>query len=195
MPVPEIEDVRDGLDRFEERIRDVVDRAWARAKAFPGFGLFVYGRTKSNIVFDYIAQEALSEFSDDPLIHVMAAAQSVKFLFRDRILVRFKKGNAKGIGSNIETQALLAFVDPQLSLPDLLPNVSKVEICYRVDSLGTELKDVAVVARNRRRRLWAYSLPGRDGGAAIIPMPTRPMDHAPPIAKPKRGKKQTDIGE
>ena len=77
--------------------------------------------------FRRLKTTALAEFDGNTDIHAIVDGQTVKFLFRDQVLVRFKKANSKGIGSNIETQAVLEFVDPQLKLPQFLPEIYKIE--------------------------------------------------------------------
>lgn len=178
MPVPIQEDVRAILGDFERRLRAIVDRAWAEWMACEIRGRLIFPRTKSDIVFDMIARHAVAEFDGDPDIHVIAKHSTVKFLFRNTVLVRFKKGNGSGIGSNIVTQAVLDFVDPERNLFDL-PDILKVEVCYQPDRLGTQVKEVAVVARDRNKRLWAYPLEA-ERGADIIPLPPRAPDDSPP---------------
>jgi len=139
---------------------------------------------KANIIFAFIARRALEEFSGDPDVHVMHEPQTVKFLFRDSVLVRFKKGNARGVGSNIQTQAVLQYIDPQSSFAGL-PDVHRVEVVYQLNILGTGFAEVAVVARDRRTRIWAYPLTGRPT-AEIIPLPPRtPPVLTPPVVTPK----------
>ena len=146
----------------------------------------MFGRTRSNIIFDYICQHAVVAFADDPDIYIIEKAGTLQFLFRDRVLVRFKKGNSKGIGSNIQTQAVLDFVDPQLTIPGL-PEVHRVEACYKTDTLGTQLEQLAIVARNRTRRIWSYLIDGTEPEAQIILLPTpSSLDATPPAVTPKR---------
>ena len=170
--------VEAALDGFTVRLRAVLDRAMEDWQAMPNKPWFFYPRDKSNFIFSQIARHALAEFEGDSDVHVVREPQTVKFLFLDRVLARFKKGNARGVGSNIETQAVLDFIDPQGSFAGL-PDVHRVEIVYQLNILGTGFAEVAVVARNQRTRVWAYPLTGRPS-ADIIPMPTR----TPPILTP-----------
>ena len=172
MSVPAEDDVRAILGDFERRLRAVIDRAWAEWMDCELRGRLIFPRAKADIVFDFIARHALAEFADDKDIHVIAKNATVKFLFKDTVLVRFKKGNSKGVGSNIETQAVLDFIDPERKLFDL-PDILKVEVCYLPDRLGTKIEEVAVVARDRNKRIWAYPL-DVEGGAEIVAIPTRP---------------------
>lgn len=112
------------------------------------------------------------------------------------MLLRFKKANSKGIGSNIETQAVLEFVDPQLTIPNMLPDIYKVEVCYILDKLATKMDMVAVTKRDRRRKIWSYPIIVDAGdNVVLLPIlpPTGPQDDAPqvrprtPVGKPQTG--------
>ncbi len=185
------EEVEAHLAGFTQRIRAVLDRAMEDWVAHPNKAWLIWPRVRANIIFSYIARRALEEFADDPDIRVIPEPQTVKFLFRDVVLARFKKGNANGVGSNIETQSVLGFIDPQLSFAGL-PDVHRVEIVYQLDILGTGYAEVAVVARDRRTRVWAYPLSGRPS-ADIIPMPPRvPPVLTPPVVTPRVPVEKTD---
>jgi hypothetical protein len=188
MPIPDPADVHAVLADFHDRLRRVVDRAWKEGWLdLPDRGRFLFPlRVRAVLVFDAIARFALAEFDKDPNIRVMLKKQTVHFLFRDLVLVRFKKGNSKGVGSNIETQTVLDFIDPQRSIPGLVPEIMRVEVCYAPDDIGVGLDEVAVVARDRYRRAWAYSI--ERGGPSVIPIPTRQPDHTPPIVVPRQPK-------
>lgn len=188
MAIANIDVVKEVLKDFEPRLRAVEDRAFASTKQIPNYRGFIYGRTRSNIHFDFIVQEALAEFDGDPNIRVIVERQTVKFLFNDRVLVRFKKGNSKGIGGNIITQAVLDFIDPQLNIPGLLPDLHKVEVCHQVDELGLSLKNLAIVARDVSRRIWSYPIPAA-GGAEVVPIPVPTNDLPPPPQVTPRGTK------
>jgi hypothetical protein len=194
MPVPAEDDVRAVLADFHRRLRLVIDRAWSEWMDSGLGGRLIFARAKSDVVFDFIARHALAEFGDDDEIHVLAKRATVQFLFKDTVLLRFKKGNAKGIGANIETQAVLDFIDPERHLFEL-PDILKVEVCYQPDRLGTQVKEVAVVARDRNKRIWAYELEA-ERGADIVPFPPRPSPApTPPTVAPKKPAEDTDAGE
>ncbi len=185
MPIPDPANVHAVLEDFHGRLRRVIDRAWNEEWLdLPDRGRFLLPlRVRAVLVFDSIARFALAEFDKDPNIRVILKKQTVQFLFRDRVLVRFKKGNSKGVGSNIETQAVLDFIDPQRSIPGLVPEIMRVEVCYVPDDIGVELDEVAVVARDRYRRAWAY--PIERGRPSVVPLPPRQPDHTPPIVVPR----------
>jgi len=171
---------------FADRLRKVLDRAMQDWLANPDRAKYRYGRTRANIIFEYIIRHALAEFDGDgtDTVRALVEAQSVKFLFHNSVVARFKKGNAKGVGSNIETQAFLDYVDPQSSFGGL-PEIHRVEIVYQLNFLATDYAEVAVVARNRSARVWAYPLTAKPT-AEIIPIPTRPAPVlTPPVVTPK----------
>ncbi|SOE00715.1 hypothetical protein [Caenispirillum bisanense] len=190
MAVAEMGEVKGVLADFEPRIRSVVHASWVEFLDLQKARRFMYARTRANAYFDILAQNAIQEFEGDRHIRVLAKGSTVQFLFRERVLLRFKKANANGVGSNIETQEVLNFIDPQLNIPGLLPDVHRVEVCYQPDALGMQLQEVAVVARNRTKRVWAYPL---EGGAIaeVIPLPARSPDEMPPTVIPKKRKKES----
>jgi len=186
MTIPVEDDVRAVLGGFERRLRLVIDRAWAEWMDSDIRGRLIRNGAKATVVFDFIVRHALAEFDGDPDIHVIAKHSTVKFLFKGTVLLRFKKGNAKGVGSNIETQAVLDFIDPERKLFPELPDILKIEVCYQPDRLGTKIDEVAVVARDRNKRIWAYPLE-TGASAEIIPLPIRTPDTPAPevvIRKP-----------
>jgi len=169
----------------------VLDRAMGDWLATPDRSNFRYGRTRANIIFEHIIRHALAEFDGDgaSTVKALVEAQSVKFLFHNSVVARFKKGNAKGVGSNIETQAFLNFVEPQGCFAGL-PEIHRIEIVYQLNFLGTDYAEVAVVARDRNTRIWAYPLTSRPS-ADIIPLAPRPTPVlTPPVVTPKAAPKK-----
>lgn len=193
MPIANQAEVEVALEGFTLRLRAVLDRAMEDWASVPNKSWFIHGRTRSCLIFDLIARHAQAEFEGDRDVHIIQESQTVKFLFLDRVLARFKKGNARGVGSNIKTQAVMDFIHPQGSFAGL-PDVHRVEIVYQLNILGTGYAEVAVVARDQRTRIWSYPLTGRPS-ADIIPMPTRtPPMLTPPVvtAKPTADDKSDD---
>jgi len=186
MPIANREKVEPIIGVFSERLRAVLDRAMEDWLAIPDRSRFRYPRTRANIIFDRIISHALAEFDGDgdSTVKAIQESQSVKFLFHDTVVARFKKGNARGVGANIETQAVLDFIDPQGSFAGL-PEIQRVEIVYQLNFLGTGYAEVSVVARDKRARIWAYPLTSTPS-AEIIPLPPRPAPVlTPPVVTPK----------
>jgi hypothetical protein len=172
MPVPTIEDVRPILQDFELRIRKVLLDAWKLdwLKVDEKHRTIFDKTTRANCVFSFAKQRALAEFGDDKQIQVVPNGRSVKFLFKGQVLVRLKKANRSGIGSNIPTQATLEFVHPQIPLFEL-PEIYNVEVCYSENELATDIQSIAAVCRRGSRKVWSYEI-DQPPPANVIPLPT-----------------------
>lgn len=186
MPIAVQAQVEPIIDVFAVRLRAVLDRAMDDWLALPGRSEVIYPRTRANYIFDRIIHHALVEFDGDgaDTVKALKESQSVKFLFHNSVVARFKKGNARGVGANIETQTVLDFIDPQSSFEGF-PDIHRVEIVYQLNFLGTDYAEVAVVARDRHTRIWSLPLNSRPS-AEIIQLPPRPAPVlSPPAVTPK----------
>jgi hypothetical protein len=194
-PIPPQNVVKKVLEDFELRMREILEGAWQDWQSMSHRAL-MSARSRASVIFDFIKARALAEFGGDPNIRALPKGQTVHFLFRDRVLVRFKKASPSGLGSNIETQAVIEFVDPQIPL-FAMPPVYHVEVCYHLDKLATRMALLAVTARQRNTKLWAYEL-DRPASAAVIPLPEPPpADSTPPEVRPRKqiDKPDADSGE
>ena len=195
MPIAPMNDVRRILEDFEVRLRAILEAAWQEWLELPNRARFS-ARSRASCVFDIIRRMALEEFHGDPNIRAIPKGQTVHFLFRDQVLVRFKKANGAGVGANIETQAVIQFVDPQMSIPGLLPEIYRVEVCYHLNKLQTQMDTLAVTARDRRRKIWSYEL-ARPASGSVVPLPPPPpVDEAlPEVRIRKSSSKPQNRGE
>jgi hypothetical protein len=159
-------------------------------------GVFVQLLTgRGRITFDLIAGRAFAEFDGDRHVRVLQKDESVKILVEDALLVRIKKANESGLGSNILTQSVMDFVTQEPDIPGLLPDIYKVEICYFEDLTGAEIAAVKVTARDNDKLLWSYEIGrGVGKGAEIIPFPGG-GDETPPEIEPRKIKKDKIDGE
>jgi hypothetical protein len=196
MPHPVKEDVRASLQDYHDRIRKVVDHAWAEWRAMAayradnGFDPFLYSRTVANIVFDAIARNAIAEFAGDTSVHLEIEPQTVKLFFKGSVFARFKKGDDNRLGQNVPTQSALAFECVDGLLPGLPAETAKVEFIWLANEINTRLEHVLVVARDGDRLLWEYELDEPAAGAGtIVPFPEPPTPPAPTsdddLVKPK----------
>jgi hypothetical protein len=88
-------------------------------------------------------------------------------------------GDGCGISRNIETQASLAFTDPQQSLPGI-PDHGRVDIVYVLNPFETLIDRVLVVARDCDRAAWSYPIyPRSYEGKSPVTLPIRPVPPAP----------------
>jgi hypothetical protein len=167
-------DVRRALARWESAIQDIVRGAWADWLALPNRSRLRFSRTRANVVHDLMVDRGIAAFNGEADVRVIMKDETAKFLFDRHVLVRFKKGGGKGLGSNIETQAVLAFTDPQLLIPGL-PDVQKVDVVYVLNDLQTMIDRVAVTARDNDVRLWFYDITDRRGAPVLpLPLPSAP---------------------
>jgi hypothetical protein len=193
MPHPVREDVQDALSDYHDRIRRVVERAWAEWRAIAafradnGYAPFMYSRTVANLMFDAIAREAIKEFAADPSVHVEIEAQTIKLFFRGSVFARFKKGDDNKLGQNIPTQAALAFEFVDAVFPGLPAETAKVEFIWLANEINTRLEHVLVVARDGDRLLWDYPIEAAAGVVVPFPEPppTAPEDDG--LVTPKPG--------
>ena len=187
MPHPIKEQVQADLEDFHERIRSVVERAWAEWRAIAAFRAennftpFLYSRTVANLMFDAIARNAIAEFAGDPSVHVEIETQTIKLFFRGAVFARFKKVDDNKLGQNIPTQAALAFEFVEGAFPGLPAETAKVEFIWLANEINTRLEHVLVVARDGDRLLWDYEIGAipAAGAGTVIPFPEPPTPPPP----------------
>lgn len=177
MPAPVKTDVQGLLAPHHERIRGVIDRAWsevrsvAKLRADAGFSPTLYSRTTATDMFDAIARHAISEFGSDPVVKLKVESQTIKLIFRSIVIARFKKGDANKLGRNIATQAAMAFVNVDGTLPGIPPEAAKVEFIWVPNELQTKIEKALVVARDGNKLLWDYELAQGSDGSIVVPLP------------------------
>jgi hypothetical protein len=169
--------VRSVLAPYETKLFQAVHGAWADWKAVGLAGRLLFlGRSRACLVHDFIVQRAITAFTGDAAVRTVRRDETAKFVFAGQVALRFKKADDNGLGSNIETEATLDFVEQQQELPGI-PNVHKIEVVYILNKLRTQIERVVVVARDGNVRLWNY---------VIAPATTAEIVMLP-IAKPERG--------
>jgi len=181
MPVPTHEEARQVITPERERRLVVAFEAawedWSDGADRTRYGR--WARTRANMVFERVAHHLQRVFADDPGVRPVFRDETIKLVFDDVLVVRFKKANPLGVGSNIATQAITRFVEPQLEL-DGLAGLKKVEVVYELNALQTAIARVVAQARDGDMRLWAWTLGEGAAGAEIVPFPL-PL---PPTAGP-----------
>jgi hypothetical protein len=149
--------------------------------------------TRANCIFSFAKKRALAEFMDAKEIRAIPRGRTVRFLFRDRVLLRLKKANRFGLGSNISTQATLEFIDPQIPLFDL-PQIYHIEICYQEDDYATRMVSIAATCRQGFHKVWSFELQ-KPAADAIIPFPAYPIDSGTPPAATARPRARIDSAD
>jgi hypothetical protein len=152
----------------------------------------LYKRTDSADIFDCVIQAAIVEFDGKPGVEVFKGGATARFLFANKVLVRFKKANRRGAGQNVKTSANDNFLDPRLPFADA-PKAMKVEICWKLNALGTGYSGLFVTSRNGVGVLWSYEMPG--GAQEAIRFPTKPaVDRPRAKLKAANAKKKSQDG-
>jgi hypothetical protein len=169
MSMPIEKEVREVLTPYAKQIRKVLDKAFKDFLAKRGTGN-MYKRTDSADVFDSVIRAAIAEFNNEQGVTVFDAGSTARFLFEGKVLVRFKKAIKYGRGGNIRTGANDNFLNPGIPFEDA-PQAMKVEVCWKVNQLGTGYDSVHVTARNGDGQLWSYEMPG--GNQSIIEFPQK----------------------
>ena len=178
MAIPEQSRVSDLLSPHVDAVVAVVQRAWSRWEQNPE-GPQLYRRVRACLVHNYMMLDAIPNLPSDDRIKHVEGHETALFLISDELVIRFKKGNEKGLTSNIETQAVLEYNDPEESLSLFgLPDLIRVDIAYVLNELQTMVQDVLVVARDNERIAWSFSIMQR---AADVGDPTTlPIDPQQP---------------
>lgn len=164
------------LEPYHAMIHQVVTDGWDewrtthRLRAESGMPSLMYRRTIVNIVFDAIARHALTTFGSHPLVAVKDEAQTIKLIFRGKILLRFKKAGDDKLGHNVPTQAALAFADADTELPGFPPETAKVEVVWKANELWTQVEQVLVVARDGNHLIWEYEIDKGQKGGTVFPL-------------------------
>lgn len=160
------------LNEFEGTILDVVHGAWRDFRqlqqALPA--PLLYARTRACFVQDLMVQRAQAAFCEDPRVRIIEKDETAKFVFDGSVVVRFKKADESGLGSNIPTQAVMQFVEQQQELPGF-PNMHKVEVLYHLNKLQTQVDHVMVVARDGGRLLWEYAMTAAEEAGQVVMFP------------------------
>jgi hypothetical protein len=194
--------VRRVLGPYQDRLRRIVDLAYADWLQSSDKPKYIYERTRANARFDHVARHAHAEFGSDTTVRIIDGYETIKLVIRngrDVVIVRFKHANEDGLGVNgQQTQTVLGFIDAEQPLLPNVPVEHKVEICFRENELDTALESVEVVARHMFKKMWSYPLP--KATATVVPFkPTTPPDQGPPEVRPRQidrdTKKEPDQGQ
>lgn len=152
-----------------------------------------WDRTRANFIFECVASRLCKEFADDSGARFIFSGETFKIIFDNQIVARFKKAGIDGMGSNIGTHAQENWLDQQQDLPGFC-GIQKVEIDYVVDVTGTEIRQIIVLARNGKKKIWEYEIGASQGGADVLPMhqPTRPITPVDSMVKERKAEKSKE---
>jgi hypothetical protein len=162
--------VRSVLYPYHDVLFEIAHGAWSDWRVLPLGGKLLFpGRSRACLVFDFMVQRAIAVWGNDSSVRIIRKDETAKFVIGNQVLLRLKKADDRGLGSNIPTQASLNFSMQQCELPGI-PDMHKVEVVYILNSLQTQIDRIVVVARDGEERLWDYVvLPSTT--ADVIPLP------------------------
>ncbi|MEJ0048692.1 MAG: hypothetical protein WDN04_23215 [Rhodospirillales bacterium] len=157
MAVPSYEDARRIVHSDRERkIASAVGAAWGDWETCPERGKYSrWPRTRANMVFERVADRLIEQFAGDAGVRFVFMDETIKIVLDELIVLRVKKANALGLGGNVQTQAVLDFVDAQPDIPGL-DGLKKLEVVYVLNELQTEIRSVVVQARDGDMKLYSY---------------------------------------
>lgn len=191
MSVPELEKVQSALGPYHAKIESVVRGAWMEWVALQRhLPQPASKRASANMVWDFMVQKAREAFDGDSSVRVIELHQTCHFVFRESVLLRFKKADEQGLSRNYPTQRALSFYERE---PDLFDAPIPVEVVYVLNRLATALSSVQVVARNKASILWAYDLQTTTGDN-VVELP-RPSRAASSVARLKKQKVERETEE
>tara|TARA_R110002124_G_scaffold16882_6_gene71413 strand:- start:19069 stop:19659 length:591 start_codon:yes stop_codon:yes gene_type:complete len=186
---PDQDEVRRILEPHEETLMGLHLKAWDRLMSNPDWPTLVFASTGSKLMHDFVVQEAAQVLDETPGFHKIGYDNSVRYAVDQRVLFRFKKGNGRGLGSNIDTSANDDFIDAQAETFDM-PGAMKVELLWYSNELRTKLDKVVVTARDGKSRLWNYAI-CEERAIGMLPMdlPQAPVKPAGELVALKPVKK------
>jgi hypothetical protein len=171
MTLADEQTVRASLAKYETALFKAVHSGWEDWRALQLSGRLIFqARSRACVVYDFVVQHAIAAFVNDASIMVLTKNETIKFVINDVVVLRFKKASENGLGSNIQTQSTLDFIEQQQELPGL-QSLHKVELVYVLNQLQTRIEDVMIVARDGNIRLWGYSITA-DANPTIVSLPT-----------------------
>lgn len=160
-------------------------REWkALCEREPLFALSLDSRARANVINSHVVKAVEKKFSKVKGVHLTRDHGFLVLIIKDKIVVRFKKLDAKLRSSNIMTnqQQKLYY---QRDIPGLPPGATVVIAGYRLDATGMLLSDVHVVCPIGRRNKWA--IPVLEGAEQTIRLPAASAPPRRVVVSPRGG--------
>ncbi|MFC5801323.1 hypothetical protein [Streptomyces formicae] len=128
--------------------------------------------SRANVMYDLLSARLVDEFADEPGVTFNTNAGFLALTFGGRLVVRFKKFRSKSLKvSQIMTLQQRRLARQEL---DLEMNATTVIAGYLLDTLGANLKKLAVVCPLNGENVWEIALDDAAGGLAelvTLPIP------------------------
>jgi hypothetical protein len=137
-------------------------------------------RSRANLVYDYVADEARRTLSNVEGLTLTEERGFVLVNVENRLLVRFKKFNRRMGTSGIPTRQQLQFAHQQLALDGLGP-MTQLVVGYLLDDFELDISRVAVTCSVGSRIMWMIEIPPHVG--TLADLPTAPAEPLAPIVR------------
>lgn len=165
------------LPRLEECLR-LAWAEWVRTRLYhQNNGHSVSPRARASVMYDLVAGHARRMFAGVPGVRVGTERGFLTLTFGNRLVVRFKKLNAKLEWSGIPTEQQQLFAC-QGEIEGLPPRATFLVAGYVLDRTGTQIARLVLTCRDAHGLLWSRDLAEAAGGT-VLPMP-RPVSKPPP---------------
>jgi hypothetical protein len=153
----QIELVRSIIGPHHDALRDAVLKALDRWKRDVRGAMPLHPPTvRANMIWGLMVDEARQRFGAIRGVHIVDRDQRFLVVFRNRVVVRFKKLNEAHETANYPTPAAI-LLDEQQTIEGIPAGTIIVSVGYVLDSQTTEIDSVLVTFKDARWK-WEYSL-------------------------------------
>lgn len=159
-----METVKKHLEPIHDTLKSIPLEAWNASKHI----ITRYKRTRADLVFDRMISIAMDKFAETDGIKIEERYETALFVYKEKVLFRFKKGDEEGLSRNARTQLSIAYNNPQQTLQGF-EDLIRVDVVYVLDEGAVNIDRVMVVKRAGDEILWGYDLL-KDGGATELPV-------------------------
>jgi hypothetical protein len=183
MPIPDIDVVREVLNRHDRdvRIRHAMTEAWATVKErYPDAAWWRRKSTRAALMWEHTVDNIIKALNGSTGFHPVRHHDTVSFIFDQLVLLRCKKADLQLKTRNVQTKLATLFHAGDVDLFGF-EGLHRAEAAYVLNRFENNPDWIGVVAWERHRHLWDFELDA--GGAVIEPMPQRPTKPLAPAAE------------
>lgn len=171
--------------------------AWREVgRLAPAVRVHLGTRTRANIISDHIAASVRSRFGQMRGVRVEERRGFPELVIDNRFVLRFKKLDKKGRSSNILTGVQRAWLDSQMTLPDMPPEAKRLIAGYVLDALGTQIERMLVTSpANVKAINWMLDIEHGDIATNVFQMPRTPISPNAPTVRSTMTQTNTNDGD
>lgn len=151
------EEARELLSKYEGKLTDCVFNGWSDYFEYDSQLKLVHrARTRANIVYDHIVENAKKEFEDENGVSHFIARGIFLLKVEDKLIIRFKMLDNAKRPKNVKTRHNQEFFQ-QLDLPNI-PAATRLVVGYELNKYETSIKSISVICPNGENNEWVYDL-------------------------------------